>query len=165
MITQTAHAFGSSEICDSLGVTYRKLDYWDHNGLISPSVAQARGQGYGRERLYSLADVVLLETVHRLRDGGIGFKKVRSVIGLLKAAIKSGGNVRDITILYDGTTMFVASTPDDIITMFAPGRLVSGIAMAPIVDHVVSLFDTDENGVTLADVEAEIERLESELNA
>jgi len=41
-----------------VGVTQRKLDYWDELGLVSPSIRKARGQG--SDRTYSFTDRVKL---------------------------------------------------------------------------------------------------------
>ncbi|HET9092928.1 MAG TPA: MerR family transcriptional regulator, partial [Acidimicrobiales bacterium] len=44
------------QVCKIVGITYRQLDHWDRTGLVSPSLAAARGSG--TQRLYSYRDVV-----------------------------------------------------------------------------------------------------------
>ena len=54
----------SYEVCRRTGATYRQLDYWDRSGLLSPSLAPARGSG--TQRRYSEADVAKAAIVRYL---------------------------------------------------------------------------------------------------
>lgn len=54
----------SHEVCRRTGATYRQLDYWDRTGLLSPSLAPARGSG--TQRRYSEADVTKVAIVRYL---------------------------------------------------------------------------------------------------
>lgn len=55
--------------CKLTGASYRRLDYWDRIGLVSPSLAGAHGSG--TQRRYSERDVACLRAVVRLRALGI----------------------------------------------------------------------------------------------
>ena len=51
----------TAEVCQMTGATYRQLDYWTRNGLISPSVQSALGSG--AVRLWAVSDVDKIATV------------------------------------------------------------------------------------------------------
>lgn len=58
----------SHDVCAATGATYRQLDQWDRDGVLSPS--GARAQGSGSRRVYTDEDVRLLRLVVLL--SGIG---------------------------------------------------------------------------------------------
>lgn len=47
--------YSTSQVAVLSGATYRQLDYWASNGVLTPTVADATGQG--SRRSYSEADV------------------------------------------------------------------------------------------------------------
>lgn len=62
-------AFRVPEVCRLAGVTYRQLDYWDRQGIASPTVRPAGGSG--TQRVYSALDIRRLRLVARLARCGV----------------------------------------------------------------------------------------------
>ena len=71
--------FNAAQACAIAGVSRRRLDYWDRQGIAKPSVASARGRG--SRRLYSFTNLVELVTVRNLREGGMSLQKIRREVG------------------------------------------------------------------------------------
>ena len=46
-----AEGYRVPEVCRTIGITYRQLDYWARTGLVTPSIREAGGSG--TQRLYS----------------------------------------------------------------------------------------------------------------
>lgn len=66
------HAFSVPKVRLLTGLSSRRLQYWDEQGLISPSVSS--GAGKGRPRLYDFADLVSLRVAADLRRQGISLQ-------------------------------------------------------------------------------------------
>jgi len=56
--------FRGPQVCRFVGITYRQLDYWARQGLVRPSIADARGSG--TQRSYSFNDLVRLKVIKNL---------------------------------------------------------------------------------------------------
>src|SRR5262249_55094398 len=74
--------FYAGEAAQITGIPYRTIDHWARTGLITPTIAGARGSG--RSRLYSYTDVIALRVVRDLRDKGISTRSLRKVIEVLR---------------------------------------------------------------------------------
>lgn len=61
------------------GITYRQLDYWIAQGVITP--AAEYGQGKARE--FSKRDLVILRVLVMLRDDGFRIEEMREATGLI----------------------------------------------------------------------------------
>lgn len=75
-------SFRAVEISRLVGISYRRLDYWDRTGLVTPSISEANGSG--TQRRYSYEDVVLLSVVVHLLDGGVSLATTRAAIAALR---------------------------------------------------------------------------------
>lgn len=75
--------FGSDDLCDIAGISYRQLDYWVRLGLIETVGAAAPGSGGIRRYLRREARVVTV--VARLRELGATEKTLRHVAPMLRA--------------------------------------------------------------------------------
>ncbi len=126
--------FRSPQVCKIVGITYRQLDYWDRTGLLGPSLQEAMGSG--TQRLYTFQDIVTLRVVKRLKDAGTSLHKIRSAFEQLEADIGEDWRERDITLLGDGTTIYAATSPEEVIDLLAKGQGVFGIAVRPVHDEV-----------------------------
>ena len=62
--------YRAPQVCKLVGITYRQLDYWARQGLVRPSIADARGSG--TQRSYSFNDLVRLKVIKNLLDAGAG---------------------------------------------------------------------------------------------
>ena len=81
------------EVCRTIGITYRQLDYWARTGLVTPSIREAGGSG--TQRLYSFKDLVQLRVIKKLIDAGVTLQRVKSRYGeLLDLPLRFNGPVQ-----------------------------------------------------------------------
>jgi DNA-binding transcriptional MerR regulator len=121
-------------VCRLVGISYRQLDYWARTDLIKPSVQDARGSG--SQRLYSFPDVVQLKVIKRLLDAGMSLKKIRQAVEILRQQLRSARPLADVTLLSDGSTIYAATSPDEVVDVFRRGQGVFGIAVGPVQDEL-----------------------------
>ena len=121
-------------VCRLVGISYRQLDYWARTDLIKPSVQDARGSG--SQRLYSFPDVVQLKVIKRLLDAGMSLKKIRQAVEILRQQLQSARPLADVTLLSDGSTIYAATSADEVVDVFRRGQGVFGIAVGPVQDEL-----------------------------
>ena len=68
--------FGSTELCQRLGLTARQLQWWDEQGLLP-----ARHEGH--KRLYSGRDAVWAGVIGILRQAGLGQARLQTALWTL----------------------------------------------------------------------------------
>lgn len=144
-------------VCKLVGINYRQLDYWARTGLIRPSVQTA--QGSGTQRLYGFSDIVQLKVVKRLLDAGMSLNKIRSAMDILREQLQSDRPLEDVTLLSDGTTIYAAHSPDEVVDVFRRGQGVFGIAVRPVQEELVgelhSLFpEPNEDPASVSEARA-----------
>jgi DNA-binding transcriptional MerR regulator len=143
-------------VCRLVGISYRQLDYWARTDLIKPSVQDARGSG--SQRLYSFPDVVQLKVIKRLLDAGMSLKKIRQAVEILRQQLRSERPLADVTLLSDGSTIYAATSPDEVVDVFRRGQGVFGIAVGPVQDELEGelhdLFPDEFEGEAIAKAEA-----------
>ncbi len=122
--------YRAPQVCKLVGITYRQLDYWARTNLLTPSVQSA--QGSGTQRLYSFTDIVQLKVIKRLLDAGMSLKKIRQAMEILGEQLASDAPLADVTLLSDGTTIYAAHSPDQVVDIFQRGQGVFGIAVGPV---------------------------------
>ena len=115
----TTSGFRSPQVCKVVGITYRQLDYWDRSGLLGPSLQVASGSG--TQRLYTFRDVVTLRVIKRLKDAGTSLHKIRLAFEQLEEQVGEGWRDSDITLLSDGTTIYAATSPEEVIDLLQRG--------------------------------------------
>ena len=71
--------FQTRDVCETLGISRRQLQYWARTELVSPS-AQTPG-GHGR---YTFSDLVALKAAKRLIDAGVSVQRIRKSIAALR---------------------------------------------------------------------------------
>jgi len=121
-------------VCRLVGISYRQLDYWARTDLIKPSVQDARGSG--SQRLYSFPDVVQLKVIKRLLDAGMSLKRIRQAVEILRQQLQSDRPLADVTLLSDGSTIYAATSADEVVDVFRRGQGVFGIAVGPVQDEL-----------------------------
>lgn len=128
------HGFRAPQVCKIVAITYRQLDYWARTGLLTPSVADARGSG--TQRLYSFGDIVQLRVIKRLLDAGMSLKKIRQAMDILREQLQSERPLGDVTLLSDGATIYAAHSADEVVDVFRRGQGVFGIAVGPVQEEL-----------------------------
>lgn len=115
-------------VCKLLGITYRQLDYWTTTGLVRASVRDAGGSG--SQRLYGFADIVQLKLIKRLLDAGVGLRKIRAAIDLVR---DHGMALGDVTLVSDGARVYALDDQRLLIDLLQGGQGVFAIAVQPVV--------------------------------
>lgn len=130
----TTEGYRAPTVCRLVGITYRQLDYWARTDLILPSIQGARGSG--SQRLYSFTDIVQLKVIKRLLDAGMSLKRIRTAVGILAAQLDSDQPLADVTLLSDGSSIYAAHSPDEVVDVFRRGQGVFGIAVGPVQEEL-----------------------------
>lgn len=130
----TQDGYRSPQVCKVVGITYRQLDYWDRSDLLGPSLQVASGSG--TQRLYTFRDIVTLRVIKRLKDAGTSLHKIRSAFEQLEEQVGEDWREQDITLLSDGTTIYAATSPEEVIDLLQGGQGVFGIAVRPVHDEI-----------------------------
>lgn len=129
--------FTSSAARRIVGVTQRRLDYWDDRGLVVPSIRKAEGKG--SERAYSFKDLVKLSVVKRLRDAGLSLGKIDSAIKILRKR-RGGDPLADRCLITDGKTVHVLTDdPSALEDVLKKGQLVFTVIAAGEIEAQVEL--------------------------
>lgn len=70
------------ESLEGVRLTYDQLYYYEHTGLVVPSIRSAQGRGVSR--LYSVEDIIILRWIAMLGNKGISIQGFRSVFDYIK---------------------------------------------------------------------------------
>lgn len=120
------------------GCTPRQLRYWDHIGLISPSV-QGTGGRPGVPRLYSFRDLVALRVVKSLLDGGMSLQRVRRAWDYLNRSAGLDRHLSDVKLVTDGVSVFKVCRRDgEVLDALREGQLAFFVAIDDIASSVQS---------------------------
>lgn len=126
------------------GISYRQLDYWDRTGLVQPSVRGASGSG--SQRLYAFRDILVLKLVKRLLDTGVSLQQIRIAVEQLRAA--GFNDLASITLMSDGSRVYLCTTQDEVMDLLSRGQGVFGIAVGRVLREVeASLIDIKESHI------------------
>lgn len=130
------------------GCTARQLRYWDHIGLVRPSV-QGTGGRPGVPRLYSFRDLVALKVVRSLLDGGMSLQRVRRAWEYLNKRAGLDRQLSEVKLITDGVSIFkVARRNGEIIDALKEGQLAFFVAIDDIatgLDAKIGQFREDRD--------------------
>lgn len=65
---QNGSNFGAKEVCRSVGISHRQLDYWVLIGVVTPRLER---HGAKQFRRFSRQDVTMLQRIKKLTDEGV----------------------------------------------------------------------------------------------
>lgn len=130
----TQQGFRAPHVCSLVGITYRQLDYWARTELITPSMQQAHGSG--SQRLYSFTDVVQLKMIRRLKDAGMSLPKIRIAMETLREYLGEDRSLADVTLVADGSSIYAATSPNEIIDVLQRGQGVFAMAVGPLTQEL-----------------------------
>ena len=120
-----------------VGITQRRLNYWDERGLVSPSIRKA--QGKGTDRTYAFKDLVKLSVVRRLRDAGLSLGKIDSAIKILRRR-RGGDPLADTLLIADGKSVQVLTDdPSALEDVLRKGQLVFTVIAAGEIEAQITL--------------------------
>ena len=133
--------FTSHQACRLTGCTPRQLRYWDHVGLVTPSVQQTGGRP-GVPRLYSFRDLVALRVVKSLLDGGMSLQRVRGAWEYLNKKAHLDEHLAEVKLVTDGQSIFkVVRKEGEVLDALRQGQMAFFVA----IDEITRSFD---GGVT-----------------
>jgi DNA-binding transcriptional MerR regulator len=99
--------FTSRSAMELSGVPFGTLELWAKNGLVAPSVLDAKGTG--TRRVYSFRDVVALRVAIQLREAGAKNDAFSKVVDYIKGRndIASSATIPRTTIVWNGRELLV----------------------------------------------------------
>jgi DNA-binding transcriptional MerR regulator len=115
-------SFSTAQVSRLTGLSVRQLDYWDRQGFVRPSVAQARG--YGSARRYSFQDLVRLRVAGRLRAAGFGLAKIRQCVRTLQKLDPSRKDMADVRLLVVGSRVLWVRSERELVDILQEGQLM-----------------------------------------
>src|SRR6266487_3479616 len=127
-----AEGYRVPDVCKLVGISYRQLDYWARTGLLTPSVREAGGSG--TQRLYSFQDLVKLRVVKQLLDTGVSLQKIRQAVEFLQQTMNR--QTTGTTLMSDGTHIYAADSPEEIVDLLQRGQGVFAIALDRVMEDL-----------------------------
>ncbi|MHB1986980.1 MAG: MerR family transcriptional regulator [Acidimicrobiales bacterium] len=118
-----AQGYRGPQVCKIVGITYRQLDHWDRTGLISPSLASARGSG--TQRLYSYRDVVVLRIIKQLLDSGVTLQRARKAIDFFRDSV--GEDLAAASLVLGASDSVLARNGEELLDLVRGGQGVFNI--------------------------------------
>ena len=109
--------FTSGEVQNIVGLTQRKLAYWDDPALARPHGRPA--QGSGSRRLYTLLDVVQLKLILRLRQAGLSLQKIRQALLSLSDMVDEPAPLAELEVVTDGHRILIRKSNEQLLDPLA----------------------------------------------
>ena len=76
------------QVCESLGISPRKLQRWMQTGLVRPSVKDGKGgklaNGEPDRNMFSMTDWIEIKTIIFLRESHVGMKTIQNIISYIR---------------------------------------------------------------------------------
>jgi predicted RNase H-like HicB family nuclease len=129
-------SFNTKSVSKIIGLSLRRIDYWDKTHLIKPSIKEA--SGYGSTRLYSFEDLIRLKVAKTLIEKGISLQKIRKAMIYLKKNMPDIDNpLFDLKFLTDGESIFILTKKSkEIIDTLRNGQLVFSVSLGIIITEL-----------------------------
>jgi len=118
--TPPAEGFTSLDVARVSGVSLRQLQWWDEQGVVSPTHS-------GHRRLYLPEEVVEIAVIAELRRKGISLQRIRRVLRFLqkemgKRLFESVKNGAEIHLLTDGKNIYLEDNDRRIVNILKNAR-------------------------------------------
>jgi len=126
MFLSKRQGFTSREVEFLTGLSNRNLQYWDEQGVFTPSLSRSAGMrpGKGGRRVYSALDVLVLQAVAALKRKGMSFQRIRKTLEVLQdemgierpfhAALKGDGR---LSLLTDGKNFYLCRNDREVVNI------------------------------------------------
>ena len=113
-------AFSSKDVVALTGISPRQLQWWDEQGLVSPA-------RHGRNRTYSMPDLMEVAVLCELRRKGFSLQRVRKIMRFLqrefgKRLVETIRNGGDVHLLTDGRHIYVETSAKQVIDVLKNSR-------------------------------------------
>jgi len=112
--------FSSKDVVALTGISPRQLQWWDEQGIVSPARR-------GRNRTYSMPDLMEVAVLCELRRKGFSLQRVRKVMRFLqrefgKRLVETIRNGGDVHLLTDGRRIYVETSAKQVIDVLKNSR-------------------------------------------
>lgn len=116
----TAERYTSQDVARVSGVSLRQLQWWDEQGVVSPTHS-------GHKRLYQPEEVIEVAVIAELRRKGFSLQKIRRVVKFLqkemgKRLFESVNNGAEIHLLTDGKNIYLEDNDKRIVNLLKNAR-------------------------------------------
>ncbi len=115
--------FRGPQVCSIVGITYRQLDYWARTGLLTPSLAEAKGSG--TQRRYSYRDLLELKVIKQLLDSGVSLQTARRAINCLRTDLQTETSSANLVLA--GSRSVLAQTGEEVVDLLRGGQGVLNV--------------------------------------
>ena len=131
--TQVPGLFTAGEVQKIVGLTQRKLGYWDDPALVRPHGRPA--QGSGSRRLYTLLDVVRLKLILRLRQAGLSLQKIRRALIALSDLSDEPAPLAELEVVTDGQRILIGKSNEQLLDPLARQYFLR-LPLADLLDEI-----------------------------
>ena len=125
--------FSGPQVCSVVGITYRQLDYWARTGLLTPTLATARGSG--TKRRYSYHDVLEVKVIKQLLDAGVSLQRARQSVDCLRNNLEV--DLASASLILSSSSSVLATSNGEIVDLLAGGQGVLNVV--PLANVVAEL--------------------------
>jgi DNA-binding transcriptional MerR regulator len=151
MTTSTEMGFSGPQVCRIVGITYRQLDYWARTGLLTPTLAAAKGSG--SKRRYDYTDVLELKVIKSLLDAGVSLQRARRAVDCLRDGL--GQDLASTSLVLTPHGSVLARSNGEVVDLLQGGQGVFNIVpLAGVIDdlqtEIVALGDAADAAVATA---------------
>ena len=125
--------FRGPQVCAVVGITYRQLDYWARTGLLTPSLASAKGSG--SKRRYAYTDVLELKVIKSLLDAEVSLQRARRAVDCLREGL--GVDLASASLVLTSSGSVLARSNGEIVDLLKGGQGVFNIVpLAAVIDDL-----------------------------
>ncbi len=133
-----AEGFSGPTVCRLTGVTYRQLDYWARTGLVTPSIAAARGSG--SKRAYAYSDLLEVKVIKSLLVSGLSLARARQAVECLRTSL--GADLGSASLVLSDTKTVLAQSDGELVDLLRGGQGVFNIVpLGGVVAELTSTLD------------------------
>ncbi|HEV3212754.1 MAG TPA: MerR family transcriptional regulator [Acidimicrobiales bacterium] len=131
----TTQGYSGPQVCRLVGITYRQLDYWARTGLLTPTLATARGSG--SKRRYDYTDVLELKVIKSLLDAGVSLQRARRAVDCLRGGL--GQDLASSSLVLTEAGSVLAHSDGEIVDLLRGGQGVFNIVpLGAMVDDLAA---------------------------
>lgn len=100
---------GSGEVARLAGISFRRLDFWIREGLITPAKGTT---GTGDSRRYSFADLLRVRVIARLRREKVSLQMIRRAVAILEERWQVADPLLSGALLAVDGELYLAESPE-----------------------------------------------------
>lgn len=132
-VERHTQGYRGPQVCKIVGISYRQLDHWDRTGLLTPSLASAKGSG--TQRMYAYRDVVALRIIKQLLDSGVTLQRARKAIDFLRASLDE--DLASANLVLGAADSVLARNGEELLDLVRGGQGVFNVV--PLADVVTDV--------------------------